>query len=90
MSLDFFFFIFFFQFSVRNSSGTFPEIKLKNCFFMENLSLDLSGGKKKIVYGTLPNISGDKTEKLFMGNLSLDVSGRNNFSILLTEIYFYI
>ena len=54
-------FFFFFNFSIlltelfRNISGDKTE-KLKNCFFMENLSLDLSGKKQfcNFAYGTLP------------------------------------
>ena len=133
-----------FQFCLRNSSGTFPETKLKNwktekLFFMENLSLDVSGKNSFSVFqfclrkysGTFPetklkncffygeslpgslwkkqffsflvfqfclrNSSGTfpetklknwKTEKLFfMENLSLDVSGKNSFSVLLTEVF---
>ena len=64
-----------FQFCLRNSSGTFPETnpehfrrqhwkteKLKNCFFMENLSLDLSGKNSFSVFQFCLNYSGDFPE----------------------------
>ena len=82
-------------YSLGKISGIVPEPKLKNrktVFFMENLSLDVSGKNSFSVFQfCLRNSSGIfpetklknwKTEKLFfMENLSLDVSGKNSFSV---------
>ena len=84
-----------FQFCLRNSSGTFPETKLKNWktekLFFYGESLPGCLWKKQffsfsvLLTELFRNISGDKTEKLkncfFMENLSLDVSGKNSFSV---------
>ena len=84
-----------FQFCLRNSSGTFPETKLKNWktekLFFYGESLPGCLWKKQffsfsvLLTELFRNISGDKTEKLkngfFMENLSLDLSGKNSFSV---------
>ena len=89
-----------FQFCLRNSSGTFPETKLKNwkTVFLENLSLDVSGKNSFSVFQfCLQNSSGTfpetklKTEKLFFYGESLPgclwKKQFFSFSVLLTEVF---
>ena len=72
-----------FQFCLGNSSGTFPETKLKNwktekLFFMENLSLDVSGKNSFSVFqfclrkysGTFPETKLKNWKTVFLWRIS--------------------
>ena len=94
-----------FQFCLWNSSGTFPETKLKNwktekLFFMENLSLDVSGKNSFSVFqfclrkysGTFPETKLKNWKAVFLWRISPWMSLETvfqffSFSVLLTELF---